>query len=93
MTTRLTEPRFVVDETGTKVAVVLPIDVYEELVEQLEQQDDLKAIKAALKDSERIPWEQVKTEIYTPSHVDLTSGLRSSSVAVPRQRMRPLPST
>ena len=62
MTTRLTEPRFVRDETGTKVAVVLPIDVYEELVEQLEQRDDLKAIEAALKDSERIPWEQVKTE-------------------------------
>lgn len=59
----LTEPRFVLDETGNKVAVVLPIDVYEELVEQLEQQDDLKAIDEAMKDSERITWEQVKTEL------------------------------
>ena len=67
MTTRLTEPRFVRDETGTKVAVVLPIDVYEELVEQLEQQDDLKAIEEAMKDSERIPWEQVKMELYSRS--------------------------
>ena len=45
----LTEPRFVLDETGNKVAVVLPIDVYEELVEQLKQQDDLKAIDEAMK--------------------------------------------
>lgn len=59
----LTEPRFVLDETGNKVAVVLPIDVYEELVEQLEQQDDLKAIEEAMQDSERIPWEQVKTSM------------------------------
>ena len=58
-----TEPRFVLDETGNRVAVVLPIDVYEELVEQLEQQDDLRAIEEALKDSERITWEQVKTEL------------------------------
>ena len=63
MTMTLTEPRFVLDETGNKVAVVLPIDVYEELVEQLEQQDDLKAIEEAMEDSERIPWEQVKTEL------------------------------
>ena len=49
------EPHFVLDETGTKVAVVLPIDVYEELVEQLDQQDDLKAIEEAMTDSERIP--------------------------------------
>ena len=27
----VTDPRFVLDETGTKVAVVLPIDVYEQL--------------------------------------------------------------
>lgn len=62
-TVELTEPHFVLDETGTKVAVVLPIDVYEQLVEQLEQQDDLKAIEEAMTDSERIPWEQVKAEL------------------------------
>ena len=59
----LTEPRFVLDEAGNKVAVVLPIDVYEELIERLEQQDDLKAIEEAMTDSERIPWEQAKTEL------------------------------
>ena len=59
----LTEPRFVLDEAGNKVAVVLPIDIYEELVEQLEQQDDLKAIEEATKDSERIPWEQVRATL------------------------------
>ena len=59
----LTEPRFVLDETGNKVAVVLPIDFYEEFVEQLEQQDDLIAIEEAMQDPERIPWAQVKTSM------------------------------
>ena len=63
MTMTLTEPRFVCDETGNKVAVVLPIDLYEELVELLEQRDDLKAIEKAMRDTDRIPWEQVKTEL------------------------------
>ena len=63
MTVTLTAPQFVCDETGNKVAVVLPIDLYEELVELLEQHDDLKAIEEAMQDSERIPWEQVKTEL------------------------------
>ena len=63
MTMTLTEPRFVCDETGNKVAVVLPIDLYEELVELLEQHDDLKAIEAAMQATERIPWEQVKNEL------------------------------
>ena len=63
MIMRLTTPQFVCDESGNKVAVVLPIDVYDELVEQIEQQDDLKAIEQAMKDAERIPWEQVKKEL------------------------------
>ena len=63
MNMTLTEPRFVCDKTGNKLAVVLPIDLYEELVELLEQHDDLKAIEKAMQDSERIPWEQVKTEL------------------------------
>ena len=63
MTVTLTAPQFVCDETGNKVAVVLPIDLYEELVELLEQHDDLKAIEEAMQDSERISWEQVKTEL------------------------------
>ena len=45
------------------MAVVLPIDLYEELVELLEQCDDLKAIEKAMQNTERIPWEQVKTEL------------------------------
>ena len=43
--------------------MVLPIDLYEELVELLEQHDDLKAIEEAMQHAERIPWEQVKTEL------------------------------
>ena len=34
-----------------------------ELVELLEQRDDLKAIERAMQNTERIPWEQVKTEL------------------------------
>ena len=45
---------------------MLPIDLYEEFVELLEQHDDLKAIEEAMQDAERIPWEQVKTELGVP---------------------------
>ena len=48
---------------ATRLLSCSPIDVYEQLVEQLEQQDDLKAIEEAMTDSERIPWEQVKAEL------------------------------
>ncbi len=63
MKMKVTKPQFVCDEAGKEVAVVLPIDFYEELVEQLEQQDDLKAIQEAMKDAERVPWEQIKKEL------------------------------
>ena len=63
MTMNLTRTQFVCDQDGKKVAVLLPIEDFEELVEQLEQQEDLKAIREALKDPRRIPWEEAKKEL------------------------------
>ncbi|MDZ7729548.1 MAG: hypothetical protein U5Q44_15885 [Dehalococcoidia bacterium] len=41
---RIRGERFVIDADGNRVAVVLPIAVYEELLERVEQQDDLDAL-------------------------------------------------
>lgn len=52
--------QFLTDKKGKKVAAVIPIKEYEELME------DLIDISACLevKDEETIPWEQTKKEIF-----------------------------
>ena len=56
--------QFVVDAKGKRVAVLLPIEEYEELIEALEQRDDIRALKEAdAEGGEAIPWEQVKAEL------------------------------
>ena len=42
-----TRERYIVDEDGTRTAVVLPIADYQELLERLEDLADLRALKAA----------------------------------------------
>ncbi len=65
--TNATERRsrqFVVDAKGKRVAVLIPIEEYEELIEALEQRDDIRAIaEADAEGGEPIPWEQVKAEL------------------------------
>lgn len=57
-------PEFVVDGRGKRVAVLLPIEEYEELIEALEQRDDIRAIEEAeAEGGEPIPWEEVKAEL------------------------------
>ena len=51
--------QFVVDEKGEKVAAIIPIEEYHELMEDLE---DLAAI-AERRDEETVPWEEVKKEL------------------------------
>ncbi len=52
--------QFLTDKKGKKVAAVIPIKEYEELME------DLIDISACLevKDEKTVPWEQVKKEIF-----------------------------
>ncbi len=51
--------QYITNPDGQKVSVVLPIEEYSELLEDLE---DLAAV-AELRDEITIPWEQVKQEL------------------------------
>jgi len=55
---------FVTDKKGRKIAVQIPIKVYEKLVADLEELNDIKAYdRAKTRKSEPIPFEQAITEI------------------------------
>jgi len=51
--------QFLVNENGEKIAAVIPIEEYHELMEDLE---DIAAI-AERRNEETIPWEEVKKEL------------------------------
>ncbi|MFZ2726075.1 MAG: hypothetical protein WAX77_07500 [Methylococcaceae bacterium] len=51
--------QYITNQDGQKISVILPIEEYRELMEDLE---DLAAI-AELRDEPTIPWEQVKQEL------------------------------
>ena len=60
--------RFVVDENGKRVSVILPIEEYEGMLEELEELEDIRAYdeaKAALESGEDdvIPLDQAIREI------------------------------
>jgi hypothetical protein len=55
----MNKPQYITDAAGRKISVILPMDEYLELLEDLE---DLAAV-AELRDEETIPWEQVKKEL------------------------------
>lgn len=62
------DTRYVTDEKGERVGVILGIEEYERLLEALEALEDLRAANEALREIERgedevIPWEQAKKEI------------------------------
>jgi hypothetical protein len=47
-------PRFIVNERGERMEVVLPIKVYEQLIEDLEDREDIQDAKIARKEKQ---WE------------------------------------
>jgi len=53
------QPQFVTNASGEKVAVILPLEEYETLLEDLA---DLAAVAEA-KDEQTIPWETLKAEL------------------------------
>ncbi len=65
------EARYIVDENGKRTGVILPVEEYERLIEELEELEDVLAVqaydraKAELEngEDELIPWEQAKREI------------------------------
>jgi len=62
------EARYIVDENGKRVSVILPIEEYEGILEELEELADIRAYdeaKAALErgEDEVIPLDQAMREI------------------------------
>ena len=58
--------QYITDANGERTAVILPIDEYEELLE------DKHLIRVAdeTRDEPRIPWEQVKAELVSDGKLD-----------------------
>lgn len=56
--------QFIEDNQGKRIAVLMPIDQYNKMLEQLEDIDDIKAYDAAkAKDDEIISFDQAVNEI------------------------------
>ncbi len=63
-----TNPCYVTDEKGKRVGVILGIEEYEALLDELEELGDIrdaKEVQAAIRRGEEdvLPWEQAKKEI------------------------------
>jgi PHD/YefM family antitoxin component YafN of YafNO toxin-antitoxin module len=59
-----TRPRYIVDEKGKKVAVVLDMDEYERLIEKLEELADIAAYDEAMAEGDEfVPAAQAWAEI------------------------------
>ena len=62
------ETRYIGDENGKRVSVILPIEEYEHVIESLEDLEDARGYdetKAELErgEDEMVPWEKVRREI------------------------------
>lgn len=56
--------QFIEDNKGHRIAVLLPIDQYNKMLEQLEEIDDIRAYDAAkAEEDEIIPFDQAVREI------------------------------
>lgn len=60
--------RYVVDENGKRVSVILDVEEYERMVEELEELEDIRAaaeVRAAIErgEEELIPFDQAMQEI------------------------------
>ena len=58
-----TRVRYIVNAKGEKIEVVLPIALYERLIEELEELEDIRDFDEAVKDPDFIPWEEAKKQL------------------------------
>jgi len=59
-----TKERYVVDENGSRVGVILGVDDYRRLLEELEELESIRAYDAAkASEDEAIPFEQAVAEL------------------------------
>ena len=59
--------QYVTDANGERTAVILPLEEYEELLEDLH----VSRVADETKDEPRIPWEQVKAELVSEGKLDV----------------------
>lgn len=55
-----TNEKYIVDDSGKKSAVVLPIDEYKRLMEIVEEYEDIKEFDKRMKDPEWISLDEIK---------------------------------
>ena len=58
-----TRVRYIVNTDGEKTEVVLPIELYEELLERLEDAEDIQAVEEAMKAPEFVAWDEAERQI------------------------------
>jgi len=53
-------PQFITDDKGNRISVVLPLEEYQAILEELDMADDIRLFDEAMKDDdgERIPFEE-----------------------------------
>ncbi|MBI1802863.1 MAG: hypothetical protein HY033_06920 [Ignavibacteriae bacterium] len=61
---RVKEAQVLYDIKGRKTHVVLPYELYAEMLERLEDTEDLRLMKEAETDEPNIPWEEVKKRLH-----------------------------
>ena len=67
--TSLTQPnatagvRYIVNTAGERQDVVMPFEVYERLLDELEDAEDTRIIAERMKNPEFVSWEEVKQEL------------------------------
>ena len=58
-----TQVRYIVNDKGERTEVVLPIELYERLIERIEDTEYIQAVEEAMKDPDFIPWEEAKKQL------------------------------
>ena len=79
--------QYVVDENGKRVGVILPVEEYERMVEELEDFENMLAVQAHDRakaeiengDDGAVPWEQVREKV--GSEYEEEDGRQSQSQA------------
>ena len=59
--------QYITDANGERTAVILPLEEYEELLEDLH----VTRVAEETKDDERIPWKEVKAELISEGKLDV----------------------
>ena len=56
--------RYIVNARGNKTDAVLPIRMYERLLENAEELEDIRAFDKAMKNTDFIPWEEAEKSLH-----------------------------